>query len=259
MGVRSGTGRQEWLVALVPVAAFSFPASAICADPPALSDAFVPLAGRVDVPTNVSLVVPTQSLSGSVTATPEDGGALFLFTTSTVNGVNVLRPDRELTPDTTFLLCADGCIEFTTGAGRDDEAPAAPTAAVTDVHGYWALDTPCGDGANATVVVVIAEPAVDTATLVLSRTLSGVTSIEEVRFVDDGDEEVGLVDHAEEGGDANYSVVAFDLAGNASAPTTMGVPLGCGGSCAHADAGGVLAGVAVLAARRRRRVVKRAS
>lgn len=230
--------------------------------PPTSASALGSLADREPVPTNLVLFSSEVTVDDpDIVATSIDGSDVVVFAAVDVGGMFRFERERDLAPDTDYTLCATGLIEVcqsvATSTTIDDEAPPPPTAAITDVHGLLRFEKGCdGEGVDATVVVVEGEIAGDTSTAVLRRSVNGgdavVAGIQNLALRQNT---IGLVDFAEEGGDALYSLTAIDLAGNESEPTLLQQSLGCPGSCSQADAMPLTFALAAFAARtwRRRR------
>ena len=254
----------RWLLAfaIVIVVAQARAAWARSCVPPSSSTAFVSLSDRDLVPANLVLFSSEVTIDEpDIVATSSDGNDVVVFSAVDVDGMFRFERERDLLPDTEYALCASGfagvCQTRRTSTTTDDEAPPAPTAAITDVHGLLRLERGCdGEGVDATMVVVEGEIAGDTATAVLRRSVNGGDDVvADVQNLALRQNVIGLIDAAEQGGDALYSVAAIDLAGNESEPTLLQQSLGCPGSCAQADAMPLACAFAAFTARawRRRR------
>lgn len=226
--------RRALVIGFVAFAA-AMPARALCKLRSA-AEALASVDGRDAVPINLVLFAEFAAEGDTLTARSQDDDDVVLFTPLATDGFVRIEAERELQPNTDYVLCSNGvfdtCASFRTANARDDVAPAPPVASLDRTEGF-SREPECGGPYSGTAVVILAEAVDDVGAMVLRRSISGgQATTRRVEQVQQGDE-VALIDVAEEGGEASYDIRAFDLAGQESEATIVAASLGCPGSCAQ--------------------------
>lgn len=203
---------------------------------------------------NLALVAPiSRTDDGPLQA--RSASDLVPFLQEEINDVTVLRVERSLLPLTAYEICAGSgpCVPVVTGEASDEEPTDSVSASLTETHGLFEFERECGGPVNATVVVIEADRPGGAVAMVMHRRIDDTSVLVTLQPLFSDEPIVGLVDHASEGGRADYEISAIDLGGNVSEPTVVPADLGCGGSCSTGGSNFPLAVIGLAFLRRERR------
>lgn len=220
---------------------------------PSSTAAFGALTDRPTVPTNLVLFSTEISAdTPEIVATSSDGSDVVLFTPVDVGGMFRFERERERVvrdgnsePRMRSRAHADERRRCPAGADRGDHRRARLLQLAKELQ--WRECKRDGRRHRG-------RHRARHAQAVLRRSVNGnAPVVADLQSLAMRQNHIGLVDHADEGGGAIYSVTAIDLAGNESEPTQLVQSLGCPGSCSQADVVPFAFVLAALFVRRRSR------